>query len=146
MNDLLSKIKTHSRLLAAILLAALALSALSGCTNNSSSTGSGSASRTGTTANGTSGRNSAKGRYIEEDLTLPLQDGEQALNLTRTKEGDPVLFVSFNDTQVKRYEYNGQQWDETILDWFGQIYPDKEVLPMEVQETARMFFCWTDFR
>lgn len=136
MNDLLSKIKTHSRLLAAILLAALVFSVLSGCTNsNQSSTGSGSASQTGTAANGTSGGNSAKGRYIEEDLTLPLQDGGQALNLTRTKEGDPVLFVSFNDTQVKRYEYNGQQWDETILDWFGQIYPGKEVLPMEVQET-----------
>lgn len=122
-------IKKWNRLLASFLLAALALSSLSGCTKSDNSTSDGgNETKTGST--------SAKGRYIEEDMELPLKDGEQALSLTQTKDGSPVLFALFNDTQIKRYEYNGKQWNETVLDWFDQINADKTVGPMEVQETA----------
>lgn len=129
MNHLIRKI------ISAIVLAALALAALSGCTKtrNTPSDGEAGIKNTGTASTGGA---SAKGRYIEEDMELPFKDGERALSLTRTKDGRPVLFASFGDTRIKRYEYNDQQWSETGLDWFGRLYPDNTVGPMEVQETA----------
>lgn len=133
MSKRMKTIKKCSRCLAFILLAALTLSALSGCTKSGGSDGSGT--RSGG-EDSSIGGSSAKGRYIEEDMELPLQDGEEALSLTRTKDGNPLLFALFEENHIKRYEYNGQQWEAVSLDWFVQLYSDKYIIPMEVQETA----------
>lgn len=126
--------KKWNRFVASVLLAVLTLSALSGCTKSGGSADNGTQS--GKIADSGAGGNSGKGRYIEEDVELPLQDGEQTLNLTQTKDGNLLIFALFNDNHLKRYEYNGQQWEAVSLDWFSQLYADKNVIPMEVQETV----------
>lgn len=138
MNQRISHIKKKNRrrLLASVLFLALTLTALTACSRNDVDTGSGNNGKDSTGANSFSGGISAKGRYIEEDMDLPISDGEEVLNLTRTTDGAPVLFTSENDTQVNRYEYNGKDWSKTALDWLDRVYPDREVIPMEVQETA----------
>lgn len=138
MNQRISYIKKKNlrRLLATVLFLTLALASLTACSKNDADTGSRNNGKDSTGANGSSGGTSAKGRYIEDDMDLPLADGEEVLNLTRTTDGAPVLFTRVNDTQVNRYEYNGKDWSKTTLDWLDRIYPDREVIPMEVQETA----------
>ena len=130
------KMKKRRRLLASVLFLTLTLTALTACSKSGADTGGGNNGKDSTGANSSSGGTSAKGRYIEEDLDLPISDGEAVLNLIRTTDGAPVLFTSVNDTQVNRYEYNGKDWSKTALDWLAQVYPDSEVVPMEVQETA----------
>lgn len=129
--------KKCSRFLALLLLAAVVLPGLSGCSSGSGETsGSGSGKNaSGNAVDAGSGGSTAKGRYVEEDMELPIKDGEEVLNLSRTEDGSPVLFASFDDTRIKRYEYTGQQWEETVLEWFDHVYPEKQVIPMEVQET-----------
>ena len=138
MNQRISYIKKKKRrrLLASVLFLALTLTALTACSKNGADTGSGNNGKDSAGTGETSGGTSAKGRYIEEDMDLPSSDGEEVLNLTRTTDGAPVLFTSENDTQVNRYEYNGKDWSKTALDWLDRVYPDREVIPMEVQETA----------
>lgn len=138
MNQRISYIKKKNlrRLLATVLFLTLALASLTACSKNDADTGSRNNGKDSTGANGSSGGTSAKGRYIEDDMDLPLADGEEVLNLTRTTDGAPVLFTRANDTQVNRYEYNGKDWSKTALDWLARVYPDSEVIPMEVQETA----------
>ena len=138
MNQRISYIKKKNlrRLLATVLFLTLALASLTACSKNDADTGSRNNGKDSTGANGSSGGTSAKGRYIEDDMDLPLADGEEVLNLTRTTDGAPVLFTRVNDTQVNRYEYNGKDWSKTALDWLARVYPDSEVIPMEVQETA----------
>lgn len=126
------KKKKRNRFLVSILLLALTLSALPGCSKSGGADGGGDKD----TAGGSSGTASAKGRYIEEDMELPLGDGEQVLNLGRTEEGAPILFTSINDSQVNRYEYDGQNWKQSSLDWLDQVFADQTAIPMEVQETA----------
>ena len=136
MNQKISYIKKKKRLrlLASVLFLTLTLTALSACSGGGTDTGGGDSGSDG--AGGTSGNTSGKGRYIEEDMDVPLEDGEKILNLTQTKDGAPVLFTSVNNSQVNRYEYNGNDWSKTALDWIGQVYPDQSVIPVEVQETA----------
>lgn len=138
MNQRISYIKKKNlrRLLATVLFLTLALASLTACSKNDADTGSRNNGKDSTGANGSSGGTSAKGRYIEDDMDLPLADGEEVLNLTRITDGAPVLFTRVNDTQVNRYEYNGKDWSKTALDWLARVYPDSEVIPMEVQETA----------
>lgn len=130
------KKKNRRRLLATVLFLTLALTALTACSKSGVDTGSGNNVKDSTGANSSSGGTSAKGRYIEEDMELPISDGEEVLNLTRTTDGAPVLFTCVNAAQVNRYEYNGKDWSKTALDWLAGVYPDSEVIPMEVQETA----------
>ncbi len=136
MNQKISYIKKKKRLrlLASVLFLTLTLTALSACSGGGTDTGGGDSGSDG--AGGTSGNTSGKGRYIEEDMDVPLEDGEKILNLTQTKDGAPVLFTSVNNSQVNRYEYNGNDWSKTALDWIGQVYPDQSGIPVEVQETA----------
>ncbi|NBJ01490.1 carbohydrate ABC transporter substrate-binding protein [Lachnospiraceae bacterium] len=138
MNQRISYIKKKNlrRLLASVLFLTLTLTALTACSKNDADTGSRNNGKDSTGANGSSGGTSAKGRYIEDDMDLPLADGEEVLNLTRITDDAPVLFTRVNDTQVNRYEYNGKDWSKTALDWLARVYPDSEVIPMEVQETA----------
>ncbi len=78
----------------------------------------------------------AKGRYVEQDIDLTLQQGEEVLNLTKSKDGNPVLFTQLNSTQVFRYEYIKGEWKQTSLDWITNLYQGKEIYFQEVQETA----------
>ena len=119
------KKKKRGRFLASVLLLALTISSLPGCSKSG-----------GADSSGDSGTASAKGRYIEEDMELPLGDGEEVLSLGQTKEGAPILFSSVNNAQVNRYEYDGKKWNQTSLDWLGQIFTAQNAVPMEVQETA----------
>lgn len=130
------------RPLALFMLAIITLLAASGCQNNGG-TGNGGKNADGGREGNTG---TAKGRYMEEDMEFPLQEGEETLNLIKTKEGRPVLFAKANDTQVKRYEYDGEQWNQTPLEWFGQISKEQEIYPLEVQETdgGTQFISWLD--
>ena len=122
--------KKWKRLLALSLLMALTLLTISGCQNGVAGSGGKNAGSGGTDGN------TAKGRYIEEDMELPLEDGESILNMTSSKDGNPVLFVQTDDLQVKRYEYDGTQWDRSSLDWFNGLAKDEEIYLMEVQEAG----------
>lgn len=78
---------------------------------------------------------SAKGRYVEEDVVLPIQEGEEVLNLTKSEEGNPVLFSCRDGVQIVRYEYKTEQWEETPLEWISRLYEGKNLYYQEVQET-----------
>lgn len=95
--------KKWRRPLALFMLMVLALLTISGCQNGGAGNGGKNA--------GSGNQDTAKGRYIEEDVELPLEDGEEILNLIKTKDGNPVLFTETGDTQVNRYEYDGKQWN-----------------------------------
>lgn len=62
-------------------------------------------------------KSAAKGRYVEEDIKLPFEEGERALNISRSKEGNVILFSSVNEKEVKRYEYIEGEWKKSSLDW-----------------------------
>ena len=40
---------------------------------------------------------SVKGRYVENDMELPIQEGEKILNMAKSKDGNPVLFSEAED-------------------------------------------------
>lgn len=78
----------------------------------------------------------AKGRYVEKDIELPTEKGEEVLNLIKSKEGNPVLFSCLDGTKVFRYEYKDGEWKKSSLDWLDGLYKEKDVYFMEVQESA----------
>lgn len=74
------KHEKYVRRLAALLLSAvLAVGLLSGCGK-------------GKTEEQNKENTSVKGRYVEADIELPIQDGEKILNMVKSKDGNPVLF------------------------------------------------------
>lgn len=108
-------------LLCTLLTAGIAAGLLSGCGNKKEEDGSGG---------------DTKGRYVEQDIDLKLQDGEDILNLIRSKDGSPVLFTQLDGTQIFRYEYQDGEWKQTALDWISELYQGREIYFQEVQETA----------
>lgn len=130
------KWKKWKRFAALSVSAALTILALSGCQGSGGSQDAGGQDKNGA---------SAKGRYMEEDMELPLQDGEKVLNLARSKDGNPVLFAQ-SGVQVKRYEYGKTQWNESSLDWFHIADDSQENYILEVQEAGdgTQFVCWMD--
>ena len=88
-------------------------------------------------SSGTEGEGSAsgKGRYVEEDMELPLSDTEQAVNFTRSGEGNPLLFAS-DGTQVIRYEYRDGAWERTELTWTKSLVTGDAVTFEDAEETA----------
>lgn len=69
-----------------------------------------------------------KGRYVEEDMELPLEMGEQLISFTESKDGNPLLFsihYIVEDSvqmEVKRYEYIDGGWEGKVVDWFAEMY------------------------
>ena len=69
-----------------------------------------------------------KGRYVEEDMELPLETGEQLISFTESKDGNPLLFsihYIVEDSvqmEVKRYEYIDGGWEGKAVDWFAEMY------------------------
>lgn len=118
------------RFLAFGLSAALTVLTLAGCQDNR---GFGNDKNAG---GGDKNGDAGKGRYMEEDMELPTQDGEEVLNLTRTKDGSSVLFAQSGGTQVKRYEYDGTKWSGASLDWFHLTDDSQENYVMDVQEDS----------
>lgn len=82
------------------------------------------------------GGDAAKGRYMEEEIPLPLENGERAINLAKSKEGNPVVYVAVKDAQIKRCEYIDGKWEETPLNWVSETCKDKMDYPFSVAETA----------
>lgn len=78
----------------------------------------------------------AKGRYVEEDIELPVEKGEEVLNLIKSKEGNPVLFSCLEGIHVSRYEYKDGKWEKGSLDWLDKLYKEGNVYFFEVQESA----------
>lgn len=83
---------------------------------------------------GTEGSKAAKGRYVEEEVKLPFEEGERGLSISKTKEGNPVVFSSVNETEVRRYEYIEGQWEETSLGWANQACKE-DFYPLDAAET-----------
>lgn len=108
-----------------LLAAVLASGALGGCREDE---GAGKKEEAGKSS-------AARGRYVEEDIQLPLDKGEQAISLTKSKEGNPVVFVSVMDRAVRRCEYIGGKWEESSLDWYEEACKEKEVHPVDAVET-----------
>lgn len=69
-----------------------------------------------------------KGRYVEEDMELPLETGEQLISFTESKDGNPLLFsihYIVEDSvqmEVKRYEYIDGGWEGKAVEWFAEMY------------------------
>ncbi len=126
--------KKWKRFLALLMLAILTVLTVSGCKSG------------GTGGDGDANLSTAKGRYMEEDMELPIQDGERVLNLVKSTDNNPVLFAVAEGIQVKRYEYDGTQWSQASLEWFDQIPKKQDVYPQEVQETSdgTQFVSWVD--
>lgn len=104
------KHEKYVRRLAALLLSAvLAAGLLSGCGK-------------GKTEEQNKENTSVKGRYVEADIELPIQDGEKILNMVKSKDGNPVLFSQAEGGQVFRYEYKEGDWELAQLDWITQLY------------------------
>ena len=79
---------------------------------------------------------SVKGRYVEETVELPISEDEEVLNLTRSKDGNPVLFSHIAGTDISRYEYQDGKWDKTSVDWLNNLYKGTEIYPEEIQEAS----------
>lgn len=107
------------KITAMILAGVLAAGMVSGCSSGTG--GEGSAS-------------SGKGRYVEEDMELPLADTEQAVNFTKSGEGNPLLFAS-DGTQVIRYEYRDGVWERTELVWTKSLVTGDAVTFEDAEET-----------
>lgn len=82
------------------------------------------------------GGSGAKGRYVEQDMEFPKQEGEEVLNLSNSKEGNPVLYTASTENRIFRYEYREDKWERTSFDWVQTISEEKEIYFQEVQETA----------
>lgn len=78
---------------------------------------------------------SAKGRYVEEDIGLPIQEGETILSFSKSKDNNLVLFSLLNGEQVNRYEYIDGQWKASALDWLASVFGEQGIYAMDVQET-----------
>ena len=117
------KHEKYVRRLAALLLSAvLAAGLLSGCGK-------------GKTEEQNKENTSVKGRYVEADIELPIQDGEKILNMVKSKDGNPVLFSQAEGGQVFRYEYKEGDWELAQLDWITQLYDGQNFHLQEIQET-----------
>ena len=78
---------------------------------------------------------SAKGRYMEKEVELPVQEGESVLNLTKSTEGNIVLFSRQDNTQIFRYEYKEKQWEQTSLEWVDNLLGERNSEVLSVLET-----------
>lgn len=79
---------------------------------------------------------SLKGRYIEEDLELPVQEGEAVLNIAKSEDGNLLLYSQTEEAQVFRYEYEDGEWEQTSLDWISQVFEGRDVYLQEIWESA----------
>lgn len=112
----------HVKRLAAILLSAVfAVGVLSGC-------GKGEA--------GKDKEDSVKGRYIEEEIELPLQGEEEILNISKSGDGNLLLYSQAEGAQVFRYEYKDGQWEQTALDWIAPLFEGRNIYLQEVWESG----------
>ena len=112
----------HVKRLAAILLSAvLTIGVLSGC---------------GKGEDGKGKEDSVKGRYIEEDIELPLQGGEEILNISKSKDGNLLLYSQTGGAQVFRYEYRDSEWVQTALDWIAPLFEGKNIYLQEIWESG----------
>ena len=71
-----------------------------------------------------------KGRYVEEEISLPIKEGERAINLSKSKDGNPVIFVAVKDEQIRRCEYIDGEWEESDLDWVSKTCKGKIDYPV----------------
>lgn len=110
------------RFTAIISAAAMVIGLLTGCSQGKEDKGSG---------DGT-----VKGRYVEENVEMPLQEGEVITNLEKSGEGNPVLYSQTESMQVYRYEYKDGQWERTSLDWTAGVFDGQAVYIQEVRETG----------
>ncbi len=118
-------IKNIRSVLLIILAAALAMSVLTGC-HDTAAKGNKEGAEEG---------NAAKGRYVEEDVKLPLKEGERAIGITKSKEGNVILFTGVNEAEVRRYEYVEDQWKESSLDWAVKACGKEEGYLVDATET-----------
>lgn len=88
------------------------------------------------------GETAAKGRYVEESIELPAQEGEEVLNMEESEQGDIVLYTMQADGQVFRYEYKDGQWEQTTLDWISQLFGGREIYMQEVHEHDGTQVAW----
>ena len=77
----------------------------------------------------------AKGHYVEEDMELPVKEGETVVNLTKSGEGNLILYSQAEDAQVYRYEYKEGEWEQESLEWVSQLYDGEKMYLQEIQET-----------
>ncbi len=85
--------------------------------------------------NGAGGSGASKGRYVEEEIKLPLKEGERAINLSKSREGNPVLFAAAGDAKIRRCEYIDGEWEEKNLEWVEDTCKGKMDYPVSVTET-----------
>lgn len=79
---------------------------------------------------------SAKGRYVEESIELPVQEGEEVMNLAKSEAGNPVLYSWQMDGGVHRYEYRDGRWEQETLDWIGGLEGWQEIYLQAVHESG----------
>ncbi len=78
----------------------------------------------------------SKGRYVEEDIELPVKEGDEILNIIKSKDGNPVLFICENSTRLIRSEYKDGNWEQIPLEWVNELYGEGTLYFQEVQEAA----------
>lgn len=110
------------KMMSIVLAAALTAGVLSGC---------GAAEGPGDNKDSGSGM----GRYVEEDMELPLAGGEAVVNLTRSGEGNPLLFAMDLEMLI-RYEYKDGKWERTPLEWTKGLRSSDMITFDDVEETA----------
>ena len=76
-----------------------------------------------------------KGRYVEENIDLPIKEGERAINLSKSKDGNPVVYIAVKDAQIRRCEYIKGKWEESDLDWVEKTCGKKMAYPHRDTET-----------
>lgn len=78
---------------------------------------------------------SGKGRYIEEDMELPLKEGEKVLSFSQSKDGNPLLFTN-SSSQINRCEYIDGKWNETSVEWVSKMYQEQPLYALDMEEEA----------
>lgn len=107
------------RIAALFILAVMAAGLLSGCKEQAGDTDT-----------------DTKGRYVEEDIELPMQGECEILNMIKSKDGNPVLFICESGTKLIRLEYKDGKWEQVPLEWVNELYGEQTLYFQEVQETS----------
>lgn len=107
------------RIAALFILAVMAAGLLSGCKEKAGDTDT-----------------DTKGRYVEEDIELPVQGECEILNMIKSKEGNPVIFICESGTKLIRLEYKDGKWEQVPLEWVNELYGEQTLYFQEVQETS----------
>lgn len=106
------------RLTAAALAAVLVITGVAGCKSKDAD----------------EGKKSAKGKYVEKEITLPLKESEEPAGMVQ--KGDKTLRFYTKDKntgQYKAYDYNGEKFADADASWLNPVTEQNGIVMKIIQ-------------